>query len=44
MLSEACAWHACLSNMRYIPNEIFEEIYALYTTAVVYMILAIYLN
>lgn len=30
--------------MKYIPDEIHEEITALYVTAVFYMILAIYLN
>jgi len=44
LLSEACSWYQCISNWRYVPDEIHEELKALYTTAVVYMILALYLN
>lgn len=44
MLAEACSWSQCMSNLRYVPNEIHEELIALYVTAVVYMILALYLN
>jgi len=44
VLSEACSWHQCISQMKYIPDEIIEEIQALYISAVVYMILALYLN
>jgi len=44
LLSEACSWHQCMSNINFVPNEIFEEIAALYVSSVVYMILALYLN
>jgi hypothetical protein len=44
LLAEACSWYQCISQMKYIPDEIHEEITALYVTAVFYMILAIYLN
>jgi len=43
-LSEACAWKTCMTSTRYMPEEIFNLMYILYAHAVIYFLLAVYLN
>ena len=44
LFAEACSWRQCIGQDKYVPEEVHEEVAAMYFTAVFYMILALYLN